>query len=1117
MRRGLSYFWRSHVAVGIGAAVATAVLTGALLVGDSLRGSLTEIAETRLGTVEHAVIGGGFFRQALSKKLEERSSAPVAPIILLRGSATHAESGARASKLQIVGVNEGFSRLYPAGPPLDFSRPPGQIQPPVFLNESLARELEARVGDEILVTFERPAEVPRELIVGREDSAETIESLRLAVRGLLPDHGAGGFSLTPSQLMPRNIFVDLGRLERALFDRERRGQINLLLVGTGTSVPEIESVLRESTLPEDFGLLLRPAEGYLRVESSQFVLPPEQAEAVEQATLEVGGLAQPVLAYLANSITIEDRSVPYSIIAALPPPETFALGALTLTDGSPAPPLAEDEILLDAWAAERLGAVPGDPVSIDYYVLGPRDELSVESARFRLRGIVRMTGLAVDPTLTPDYPGMHDAEDIASWDPPFPIDLSLIRDEDEEYWDLHRAAPKAFVSPTAGRRLWTTRFGDRTSLRLAPPAAENVSSFAERLSAELPTRLGDAGLTVRPVREDALRRARGATDFAGLFFGLSLFLIASATLLVGLLFRLGVEQRAREVGLRRAVGFAEKRVRRKFLVEGVLISGLGALLGLGGAIGYAWLMLTGLRTWWLPAIGAPVLFLHVEPLSLVVGLVGSVAVVALTIWLALRRLRAVPTPLLLAGVVSPGFARRPAARSRWIAWGALGAALLLMAAALATGSSSDPVYALGVGACLLIAGIASFSWRCGRSQAVARLEPNRWALLAMGLRNSGRNRGRSILSVALIASAVFSIVAVAANRVREEPDVADRRSGAGGFRLLAETQVPIHRDLNLPEVRFDLGLTDEQSQSLAASHVLPFRLLPGEDASCLNLYRPEKPRLLGVPAEMVRRGGFTFQQALEPLENPWELLEREIEPGVIPAIGDYNSALWILHSGLGKDVVIEDEQGREVSLRFVGLLRKSIFQSEILISEANFLRLFPSRTGYSFFLVDAPLEETTRVAHALETGLAPFGLDSVSTARRLAAFQAVENTYISTFESLGGLGLILGTVGLGIVLLRNVLERRGELATLRAFGFRRTKLARMVLAENGYLLLAGLAIGTVAGLAAAAPHLAAAGTRFPWLSLALTLLAVLFAGLLSSILAVRRTLEAPLLPALKTD
>jgi ABC-type lipoprotein release transport system permease subunit len=1117
MRRSLSYFWRSHLAVGIGAAVATAVLTGALLVGDSLRGSLTEIAQARLGAVEHAVTGGGFFRQALGKELEERTSVPVAPIILLRGSAAHAETGARASKLQIIGADEGFSRLYPQAAPLDFSRPPGQIQPPVFLNESLARELGARTGDEILVTFERPAEVPREMIVGREDSVETIESLRLAVQGLLPDHGPGGFSLTPSQLMPRNIFVELGRLERALFDREDRGQINLLLIGAGISVADTESALRASTRPEDLGLLLRPAEDHLRVESSQFVLPPEQAEAVEQATLQLGGLAQPVLTYLANSITIGDRFVPYSIIAALPPPETPALGALSLTGGSPAPPLAEDEILLDAWAAERLAAVPGDPVSIDYYVLGPRDELSVESARFRLRGIVQMTGLAVDPTLTPDYPGMHDAEDIASWAPPFPIDLSLISDEDEEYWDLYRAAPKAFVSPKTGRRLWSSRFGDRTSLRLAPPAAETVSSFAERLSAELPERLGNAGLAVRPVREDALRRARGATDFAGLFFGLSLFLIASAALLVGLLFRLGVEQRAREVGLRRAVGFAEKKVRRGFLAEGVLVSGLGSLVGLGGAVGYAWLMLTGLRTWWLPAIGTPVLFLHVTPLSLVVGFLGALGVVALTIWLALRRLRPVPTPVLLAGVVSPGFARRPAARSRWIAWGALGAAVLLVATALATGSFSDPVYALGVGACLLIAGIAAFSWRCGRSRAVAGLEPNRWAFVAMGLRNSGRNRGRSILSVALIASAVFSIVAVAANRVREEPDVADRSSGAGGFRLVAETQVPIHGDLNRPEARFDLGLMEEHSQSLAATHVVPFRLLPGEDASCLNLYRPEKPRLLGVPAEMVRRGGFTFQQAVEPLDNPWELLEREIEPGVVPAIGDYNSAMWILHSGLGKDIVVEDERGREVSLRFVGLLRKSIFQSEILISEENFLRLFPSRTGYSFFLVDAPLEETTRVGNALETGLAPFGLDSVSTAQRLATYQAVENTYISTFESLGGLGLILGTVGLGIVLLRNVLERRAELATLRAFGFRRTKLARMVLTENGYLLLAGLAIGTVAGLAAAAPHLVAAGGRFPWLSLALTLLAVLLAGLLSSVLAVRRTLEAPLLPALKAD
>ena len=52
-----------------------------------------------------------------------------------------------------------------------------------------------------------------------------------------------------------------------------------------------------------------------------------------------------------------------------------------------------------------------------------------------------------------------------------------------------------------------------------------------------------------------------------------------------------------------------------------------------------------------------------------------------------------------------------------------------------------------------------------------------------------------------------------------------------------------------------------------------------------------------------------------------------------------------------------------------------------------------------------------------------FGADATGTAERLAQFHRVENTYLSTFQALGGLGLILGTMGLATVLLRNVLER----------------------------------------------------------------------------------------------
>lgn len=1131
MRRSLRHYWKSHLAVAAGAAVASAVLTGALVVGDSVRGSLRDLALSRLGQIEYAALAGGFVRQDLAAEMgaELGGGTAIVPLVVTRGSAVHATTEARASRVQILGIEDGFGSLFDRE--IDLGRLPGQIHPSALIAKALADALGAAVGDEILLSFERPSEVPRETLVGREDAGEMVEVLRLTVRDVLPARGMGGFRLRPEQSAPLNLFVELGRLQRAFFGREDADRVNALLVATGGGEPDvvrIEEALANRVETEDLGTVVHKEDETWTVGSRGFVLSSALATATLDYAEQTGAAAQPVLAYLANSIDAGDRSVPYSTVVGIDPPESTveSLGALTLVDGSPAPRLEDGEVLLNAWAADDLGATPGDRVTLTYYELGSRDSLTEKTVELTLRGVVALSGVAVDPHLVPEFPGMHDAEDITAWKPPFPVDLGKIRDRDETYWDLYRAAPKALVSLATARRLWSSRFGDTTSIRLGAPSDPPAVDFGERLALELPGAIGlDAGgLAVLPLRRESLERAKGATDFAGLFGALSMFLIASAALLVGLLFRLGIERRGREVGLLRAVGYGAGAVRRRFLAEGFLVAGVGAAGGLAGAVAYAGAMLVGLRTWWLPAIGTPVLFLHVEPATLATGWVAALVIVALTIWLALRKLGKVATPRLLAGAVSAAGGDTPGARSRWTAILAGTAALGLVVLGLATGTVLSVGVALGVGAALLIAGIAVFAARCGAAGAGGAEERLGGAPvlghLQMGARNSGRNRGRSILSVGLIASAVFTLVVAGANRREGEVDVEDRGSGAGGFTLLAEADVPLQIDLNDPGRRAELGFDDE-TWPAGETAMFPLRLLPGEDASCLNLYRPEKPRLLGVTPELAERGGFDFQAVADldgdPVDNPWSLLEREIEPGVIPAIGDANSVMWILHLGLGQDLVVEDELGREVRLRFVGLLRKSLFGSEVLISEERFLEHFPSQTGYGYFLIDTPDAGRDAVATGLEKILAPFGFDVTPSAERLAAFQAVENTYIATFQTLGGLGLVLGTLGLGIVLLRNVLERRGELATLRAFGYRRRLLAQLVLAENGYLLLAGLVVGTVAGLAAAAPNLVSAAHRFPWSTVVLTLVLVLVAGMLASLLAVRGTLRTPLLPALKEE
>ena len=199
----------------------------------------------------------------------------------------------------------------------------------------------------------------------------------------------------------------------------------------------------------------------------------------------------------------------------------------------------------------------------------------------------------------------------------------------------------------------------------------------------------------------------------------------------------------------------------------------------------------------------------------------------------------------------------------------------------------------------------------------------------------------------------------------------------------------------------------------------------------------------------------------------------------------------------------------------VGLLQNSLFQGNLLIDEQIFLRYFPDVSGYRYFLVEAPPQQATQVEQALERTLGDYGFDARDTRAVLAEFLAVQNTYLSTFQSLGGLGLLLGTFGLATVQLRSVLERRGELALMRSTGFARGRLAQMVMLENVVLLAGGLLTGLVCALIAVLPHWLSGGAAIPLAELGIYLGIVLVVGLVSGLAAVRATLRAPLVGALR--
>ena len=1243
IRRSLRFHWRGHLGVLLGAAVGSAALIGALVVGDSVRGSLRETALQRLGWVDAAMASADrFFTQELADRLNpsgptnasQQPSAHVVALLKLPGTAARQDGAARANQVNVLGVPEDFWRSGRASNPGSSRREEAQTnrttidqslltsaatnrgatspsfaripKGAVVLNAALAAQLNARPGDDVVLRVHKPTALSRDVPITPQSDASL--ALRLKVHAIAQAAQMGNFSLQANQAPPLNAFVNRDELAdvaglkgkanvvlfgvssleqvsgRALVREFAPGQLastaggirgmveNFLFDSFGIAPDEIRNMtaggprsewlakslsrtLSRSNALADLELNLRSMPNTQQIElhsrrifldvgvASVALSPTNNSTSLTRVVLpyssnsrvgsefdlsrNLASNALPLLTYLVNQLRAGTNTTPYSMITAAGPPWTPA-------------DLRDDEIIVNQWLADDLRLKPGDALDLTYFLAESGARLVERTNRFRVRAVVPLSGIYYDRTLMPEFPGLSKAESTHEWDAGFPL-VHKLRDEDEKYWKEHRGTPKAFVTLAAGQAMWGNRFGILTAIRFPIPPGQDAEGFRASVERSLLLNIDPASLGLRfePMRAQALAASEQAQDFGGLFLGFSFFLIAAALILMALLFQFGLEQRTAETGTLLALGFTPRQVRGLLLREGVAVAFGGGALGVLGGVGYAKGMLHLLTTLWRDAVGGSALRFHVTGGTLAIGLLASVVVCAVTIWFVLRKQATRPTRELLAegADLKSEISDEKSRRRAWAPWiGGVAAVLAfaLVGWALAKGDGASAPIFFGAGALLLIAGLAGVSWLLtvlDRSEAGRKL-----SLFALGLRGCTRRRLRSLASVALLACGSFLIVAVGANRLDADRDATKRSSGTGGFALWGESTLPIVRDLNTKEGREFYGLDENVMRGVS---VVPFRVRDGDEASCLNLNRAQKPRLLGVKSELLaERGAFTFANVLKglPKERPWQMLWGfEIHAGkmspsgvvparvtddAIPAIGDAASIEWALGKKIGDTIDYTDERGQEFKVRLVGAVANSILQGNLIIDEAEFLRRFPGEAGHRMFLIDAPSNDGAtagKVSAELSRALQDVGLELTPATRRLAAFNAVQNTYLNTFQVLGGLGLLLGSMGLGVVVLRNVLERRGELGLLQAVGFTQRSIRWLVLSEHGGLLALGLVVGIGSALLAIAPVLLAPGARLHATALGLTLAGVLLSGLLWTWLAIRLALRGRFLDALRNE
>jgi ABC-type lipoprotein release transport system permease subunit len=1081
-RASLRYYAATNALVVLGVAVAVAVLAGALLVGASVRESLKQLALGRLGATDVVVSSPTFFRAALAEDIAGNQESGirnrVAPLIVAGGAVSHDESKRSAGRVAVYGINGAFASFHG----IEFPSLSGRE---ALVSEALATELGAKAGDSITLRVAKPSDIPLSSLQGRREI--TGQRIRLTIARVLDRASLGEFSLAPSQGPVLALYVPIERLQR---DLEIGDRANALLLKWPADAGDViyEAVGPAADL-DDYGLRLRrsPA-GDTIVESRAGLLPDALAEGVQAVAADAGLRPEPVLTYVANTIRIGDREIPYSVVSA---------------KGS-----GQGEIRLNAWAAEALAARVGDRVTLDYFLWSDEDGLTTSNASFTLAGILPMSGDGADPTLTPDYPGISDAPDITAWDPPFPVDLQRISKRDEDYWDRYRAAPKAIIALADGQRLWGSRYGKISSLRLQ--GEHTIGAHAIDPAA--------AGFTARNVRADATSAAQGTTDFGEYFLYFSFFLVVSALLLAYLFFAVGLEQRTTEVGLLASIGYAPSKIRGVFLREGAILALAGSAIGAAAALGYSTLILYGLRTWWVGAVGTTDLTLHVAPEWLASGVIGALTVGVAALWLGVRAMSRRSARALLKGDVGNHSQQSAVAtKAAAVLLIIVGAALL---GAVMSGAIDPTAGFFGAGGAWLVGALCAASIYLRRRRPSAAMGRGASGLFALGIRHTSVRPARSVLSLALIAFASFVLVSVGAFKKDVSAGGNDPRSGTGGYTLMAESVAPLMHDPNTPAGRDGLGL-ETADPIVSASTFTRFRLRPGDETSCLTLYRPTNPRIIAPEPRFFSKPRFSFvsSMAITPDEvaNPWLLLNHTFDDGAIAAIADQTTLMYSLHLGVGDDFTFTPEGHAPVRLRIVASLADSFLQSELIIGEPAFVRLFPKHEGYRVWMIETDPGKEAAVTTHLEDRLSDFGFDVSDTRQRWAAYHQVENTYLATFQALGSLGLLLGTVGLGAVLARNVLERRREIGLLRAVGYSPSDVRGMVLSEGMALVTGGLLIGTVCAVVAILPALRDRAQSLPLASLGGLLVAVFVTGAIASLFAIRIASRVPVVEAIKSE
>lgn len=1018
IHKNITFFVRYYKLVATAVLITVAVIVGSLAVGDSVRTTLTKRVTERLGETESIIFSRNSFMA------DEWVNDPVfgetaRGILLTNGFISR---NGKLIPVFVWGVN-------------DMSIPKGSAK----INQALSDELEEHTPDAIVLRLPASGLIPSGSLFVTENYTT---SMRLTFDGIVDVETGGNISMKNEQIIPFNIFINREELAEAM---HTEGKINLILSKNNVSADDLEQAWKYSFS----GLSVSHPKDFTEIRSDRIFLQDEVVTTISRNHPSSNRL----FSYLANSIESDDMSIPYSFVTAL--------------DHYQKDSLRKDEIILSDYSAKRLRAEPGDRIRLTYFTSHNLKTLQTDTVFLRVKKIIPLRELQEDKTLSADFPGLSDVERCTEWDSDLPINMDLITDEDEKYWELYRSTPKAIIAYDAIAGDWGNAYGNATAIRV-----ENANPDLSGLRTNM------FGIQLIHPREAGLFAAKNGVDFSGLFLALGFFIVVSAVLLMQLPLSEMLYRRKNETDLLKALGFTRKRIIKMRWMESAPIVLTSSIAGILAGLCYTTLTMWLLGNLWKGATHTGGFSVY-PSITAISG--GFFAGIGLSLWVLrrviVRSLKEESTTLKASQPSGKAF-HSPLIR-------VITASILTI---VVTGANLFFLHSVTL---FVIAGIVLI----GTAAIWGDYLISRKGSLHSGSFHMGKlvwgtlyaHKKQVILSFLALATGVFIVFSVGLNR-KGFADSSQLLTGTGGYTLWCESSVPIYHNMMTEEGREKLSLTTLP----ADANVLQCLRYTADDASCLNLNKVSTPSVLGVDMEVLSNRHFRIEQCIGSLNREEVFREMRIKTdSVYPALIDATVLTWGLMMNLGDTLHYTNDQGRPVAIRLIGTLANSIFQGHILIDRTFFSEIWEETAGSEVFLLETNEANTQKVRTLLSQALNEYGVGVTTTNDRLKQFNAVTDTYLTIFLTLGGIGLLIGIMSFIIVVRKNLAMRRREIGLYRMLGFNDQRIEQILYRENLFVPLYAVATGIISALVGVSINFTNTGVRIWLLALFFMLLFVI--------------------------